>query len=158
MMNKRGNIGSSTPALLVASTTICLALTFLLWWPINYKSSNDKTTSKSSPIFTLLVTLTFDSIESKNDFMTALRPLAAYVQASEPNTLAYQLLESDSNPLQVTMLERYVNKQADYLEKHKSSREFQEFRAKLTAMQANKLVTVTGQSYLDSSIGYIKST
>ena len=143
----------SAPVLLVATT--CVLLTLLLWWPIPFYPTSLR--EAAVPAFSLLVTLTFDSDQSKQDFLLLFAPLADYVAANEPNTLAYQVLESDNNPLQVLLLERYADKQRDYLATHKSSTEFVEFRAKLATMQEAKQVALSGQSYVDGSLGYIKS-
>ena len=61
-------------------------------------------------------------------------------------------MESDKNPLQVLILERYINKAA-YLEVHKSTPEFIEFRKKLTDMSST--MTMDGHSYIETNIGFI---
>ena len=145
----------SAPVLMVA--TACVLLTLLLWWPIPfYPNNNHNYNNSSAPAFSLLVTLTFDTDQSKQEFMALFAPLAEYVATHEPNTLAYQVLESDQNPLQILLLERYADKQRDYLDTHKSSTAFSDFRAKLAVMQETKQVVLSGQSYVDGSVGYIK--
>lgn len=121
-------------------------------------SITDDALERELPAFTLLVSLTFDSLESKRRFTTELfPPMAAYVQTHEPKTLAYQLLESDQNDTRVMILERYRDKQQDYLGTHKLSAMFQTFRAQLSQMEEAGRVVVSGQSYVDGGDGYIRS-
>ena len=106
------------------------------------------------PAFSLLVTLTFSAPEYIETFLEDVRPLCEYVKEHEPTTIAYEVLKSDSDPLVATLLERYVDKEQAYLNIHKSSAAFLEFRPKLKAMQETRLVSVEGQSYLDSGLGF----
>lgn len=107
------------------------------------------------PIFSLLVTLQFADASSKARFFDDISPVAEHCRLHEPDTLSYQIMESDKDPLQVMVVERYRDKDHAYLQIHKSSAPFLTFRAKLQAMQTDKKVTVSGHSYLDhASIGY----
>jgi quinol monooxygenase YgiN len=106
------------------------------------------------PVFSLLVTLTFEAAEYKEQFLSDFKPLAEYVKASEPDTVAYEALLSDKDPLEVMILERYKDKENAYLTVHKSSGPFLAFRPKLQAMQEKGYVKVSGSSYLDAEIGF----
>jgi quinol monooxygenase YgiN len=110
--------------------------------------------SLSSPPFSLLVTLNFQDNESLQSFLQDISPVAKYVQEKEPDTLAYKVLFSDKDPLQVLVLERYRDKDNAYLKIHRSSQPFLEFRPKLTKLQQDGKVTISGQSYMDSLIGF----
>ena len=110
---------------------------------------------ETSPVFTLLVTLEFSAIEHKNVFLHEyFPPVAKHVRDHEPDTLAYEVLLSDKDPLQVMILERYRDKENAYLQVHKSSQPFLEFRPKLKNMQDQSYVTVSGHSYFDSEVGF----
>lgn len=73
---------------------------------------------------------------------------------NEPDTISYEVLLSDKDPLQVLILERYRDKENAFLQVHRSSAPFQEFRPKLKKMEDQGLVTIVGDSYLDSGIGF----
>jgi len=106
--------------------------------------------------FFLLVTLEFKDESSKGRFIEVFQPLAQYIEQNEPDTLSYEVLLSDKNPLQVTILERYKDKYRAYLKVHRSSKPFQTFRPKLQGMvDDGEVVKIEGQSYLDSQIGFL---
>jgi quinol monooxygenase YgiN len=115
-------------------------------------SSNSHTLEQ--PSFSLMVTLQFTATEYKEQFLREIQPEADYVKANEPGTLAYNVLLSDQDPLQVLVLERYQDKEEAYLQIHKSSTPFLAFRPKLQAMQEAGHVTISGHSYLDSGVGF----
>lgn len=100
----------------------------------------------SPDVFSLLVTLQFSDKESLEQFATAFVPMQKYVKDHEPSTLVYDLLQSDKDPLQVLVLEQYESKHA-YLEIHKKSKEFLNFRPKLQQLQNNNKVQIQGGSY-----------
>ena len=108
----------------------------------------------TSPPFSLLVTLQFTEDEYKNKFLQDFVPLADYVRNHEPQTLTYEALQSDQNPLQILILERYVDKEVAFLQVHKSSQAFLTFRPKLKSMQDAGHVIVSGPSYVDTMIGF----
>mmetsp|Transcript_4956 Transcript_4956/g.14371 ORF Transcript_4956/g.14371 Transcript_4956/m.14371 type:complete len:177 (-) Transcript_4956:304-834(-) len=116
--------------------------------------SSAMASNSNSPVFSLLVTANFDSVEHKDEFLKDFGPYAQYVKTHEPTTLAYEVLLSDKDPLQVLILERYQDKDHAYLQVHRSSDEFQAFRPKLKAMQDQGFVTLSGHSYLDAGLGF----
>lgn len=116
-------------------------------------TGDNRTTEESVP-FSLLVTLQFTAVEHKEAFLKDIQPLAEYVKSSEPMTLAYEVLLSDKDPLQVLILERYRDKEIAFVQVHRSSEPFQTFRPKLQAMQEAGYVTVSGHSYLDAGVGF----
>lgn len=105
--------------------------------------------------FLLGVTLKFKSIQDKEYFKEIFKPMAEYVRKNEPLTLSYILYESDKEPYTgVYILERYVDKEEAYLKIHKQSETFLSFRSKLQNMVAEGKVTIEGESYIESDIGY----
>lgn len=110
--------------------------------------------ASTTPPFSLLVTLQFQDDDSLQQFLKDIAPVARYVKEHEPDTLAYEVLLSDKDPLQVLVLERYRDKENAYLKVHKSSEPFLIFRPKLAQMQTDGKVTISGHSYLDSMIGF----
>lgn len=110
------------------------------------------------PVFTLLVTAQFDSIERKELFLEIFKPVAKHVKSNEPDTLSYEVLLSDKDSRQVLILERYKDKENAYLKIHKSSAPFLAFRSKLKEMQDKGQVEISGHSYLDSGVGFVERT
>ena len=104
--------------------------------------------------FSLLVTLNFQDDESLQVFLKAIEPLANYIREHEPDTLAYEVLLSDKDPLQALLLERYSDKENAFLKVHRSSQQFLDFRPKLAELEKAGKVTISGHSYLDSQIGF----
>jgi len=104
--------------------------------------------------FSLLVTLKFTAEEHKETFLNDIAPLAIYVKEKEPETIAYEVLLSDKDPLRVLIMERYMDKDNAYLTVHRSSQQFLDFRPKLQALQEAGHVTIDGESYLDSGVGF----
>ena len=110
--------------------------------------------SVSDPAFSLLVKLEFKEESFKDQFLKDMAPLAKYVKEEEPDTLAYEVLFNDKDPLKVLVLERYKDKEIAFLKVHRSSLPFQEFRPKLKAMIDGGYVTMEGDSYIDSMLGF----
>jgi len=107
--------------------------------------------------FTLLVTLTFATSSLVSNFLAEIQPLCEYIRQHEPTTLSYEVLLSDKDDTMVTLLERYEDKDNAFLKIHRASVPFQNFRAKLKAMEEKGLVKVDGNSYLDSGVGHVDS-
>lgn len=104
--------------------------------------------------FVLGVTVKFVAKEDKEEFLVAFKPLAEHISKFEKTTVSYELMDSDKDHLQLYILERYVDKQA-YLEIHKKTPEFLSFREKVATLQREKGVTLDGNSYIESGIGFV---
>jgi len=107
------------------------------------------------PAFSLLVLLAFQDATAKNEFLDLIQPLTNYVRDYEPDTIAYEVMQSDQDALQVILLERYADKEHAYLNIHKSSAAFLEFRPKLLELEKAGRVTISGNSYIDSDLGFV---
>ena len=105
-------------------------------------------------IFSLMVELQFSDEAARDAFLTDIAPLAQAVRDTEPGTLAYQVMQSDKDPLHVLMMERYTEKEHAYLRVHKQSDAFVAFRPKLQALQDAGKVTLSGHSYTDTAVGF----
>ena len=117
-------------------------------------SLRSPTMSTAPPAFSLLVTARFETVEHKEEFLEDIKPLAEYVRTKEPDTIAYEVLLSDKDPLEVMILERYKDKKNAFVKVHRSSAPFLAFRPKLQLMQEKGHVTLSGHSYLDSGVGF----
>ena len=104
--------------------------------------------------FSLFVTLKFTSEEYKLTFLDDIAPLCAYIRDHEPETLSYEVLISDEDPLQVLMMERYRDQDNAFMKVHRSSSQFQEFRPKLKALIDGGHCEMNGESYVDSGLGF----
>ena len=143
------------------STKIAVALALYIVLSLFFSSSQSSSSSAgiimastAGPAFTLLVTLKFKSENYVDQFLSDIKPLCDYIKANEPTTLAYEVMKSDKDPLMVTLMERYADKDEAYLKIHKSAKPFLEFRPKLKAMQDDGNVEISGESYLDSMVGF----
>lgn len=56
--------------------------------------------------FVLMVSLSFEDVSHKEQFLTFWRPLADHVKAHEPGTLAFELLQPDTEPTELLVYER----------------------------------------------------
>lgn len=149
------------------TTDFFLAPAAVLLIIINNMSSTTTTTTTDShttkpqenddnePVFSLLVTLQFTTHAAKEAFEHEFARLAQYVRQHEPETRSYQVLCHEQDDLQLLILERYVHKERSYLQIHKTSPAFLQFRPQLAAWQQQGLVTITGQSYRDAKIGFM---
>jgi quinol monooxygenase YgiN len=108
-------------------------------------------------IFTLCVTLKFHRIADKVLFQELFEPYARWVENNELTTLSYQLLQSDSNPLEIMLLERYASKSA-YLDIHKKTEQFVAYKGKLIRLKginSSSTFEISGSSYYNADIGFI---
>ena len=109
-------------------------------------------TSSHKAVFFLGITIKFNTMEDKENFINIFRPYAQYVATFEPGTVSYELSESDKSPLQIFLVERYINKSA-YLDIHRGTDTFVAFRSKLAELGAT--MTMDGHSYIESNIGFV---
>lgn len=104
-------------------------------------------------MFSSVLVVTFKNDQIKSKFLELYRVEAEYVRDHEMNTLSYEYAQSDKDPLQGILIERFISKD-DYLV-HKQSSIFISFREQLQRFQNEKLVTINGESFIDSNIGFI---
>ena len=110
--------------------------------------SNDDSSDKP---FNLLVTVSFTDQESEKIFLDSMLPYAAWVQANEPNTLQYNIMKTDKadRGIVYAIIEKYKNKERDFLGHHRNTPQFAEFRAVLKELQDEGKCVVQGESYYD---------
>jgi quinol monooxygenase YgiN len=159
----RGSLNLNRPLLVSPAAAVALSGVLCLFMILLFKEKvlphvELSTSAFVTSPFSLLVTLKFSALEHKEQFLLDIAPVAAYCKRHEPDTLAYEILLSDKDPLQVLVLERYRDKENAYLQIHRSSNPFLAFRAKLNTMQEAGSVTVSGESYLDTGVGFADRT
>lgn len=130
---------------------LCVGLLSALMISSIFSSRSREITSEA---WVLTVTLRFKTVADKESFNGFFVPLSQFVRKTETGCLSYIVSESDKDPKQLLILERYINKD-EYLKVHKTSKEFLLFREKLAQMQAKGRVAVDGQSYKEFGVGYI---
>jgi quinol monooxygenase YgiN len=112
--------------------------------------------TQDQSVFVLLVNIKFQDVATKNEFKTIFRPIAAHVSLNEPDTLSYEVADSDQDPASIVIIERYKTRQA-YADVHRHSEPFIMFKAKmgqLDDVSATKMI-VSGASYYESNLGFI---
>ena len=97
-------------------------------------------------IWCLAVSLTFASEEQARMAIEAIGPLEKHVRDNEPHTLGYSIMQSDSYPHKVMVLERYTDKEDAYLKVHRTSKPFLAFKEVLSGMDP----VIDGHSYYDA--------
>ena len=103
--------------------------------------------------FMLSVGLKFTDNSSAETLLKAWGKAARYCIENEPFLFAYEVAQSDKDPLSYVILERYASK-SDYLGAHRRSPAFKEFRPQMKALQDSGAVVVTGSSYDELGIGF----
>ena len=111
------------------------------------KTAGKQREEKSKQAWCLIVKMKFKDYGKVIKLKDIFEEFAAYIEANEPTTLAYQLMTSDKDPLTVTLFERYVDKDKAYVEIHKGSAEFAKFRPALAALDGE----LDGHSFYEGS-------
>lgn len=110
-------------------------------------------TLHSDKAWSLNVKLTFKQESDLQLIIKEWTKVARYCAENEDFLLHYEVGVSDSNPLEVIILERYKTKE-QYLSIHKQGEEFLKFRPKLAEMQEDGRVTIEGFSYKELGYGF----
>ena len=103
--------------------------------------------------FILTVNLQFTTHGVANALVREWTRAAEYCLANENFLFAYEMAQSDQDPLRYMVIERYRSK-ADYLGAHRSSTAFKEFRPKMKELQTRGDVVVSGASYNELGVGF----
>lgn len=121
------------------------------------ESTKSKPFSRTNQVdsgYFLGVTLNFTSEEVKNNFIELFKPLAEHVEANEPGTMSYRLLESDKTPNRLFIFERYINK--DYLSTiHNKSAPFLTFFENFQQLAGKGSATIEFETYNETEYGFI---
>lgn len=103
--------------------------------------------------FVLSVGLQFRDNASAQSLLKAWEKAAQYCIANEPFLYAYEVAQSDQDPLRYVIFERYRSKE-DYTGAHRRSPAFKAFRPQMRELQDSGAVTVTGSSYRELGLGF----
>ena len=107
----------------------------------------------SSMAWTLSVTIAFSEKSDLDRILKDWTALAMYCAENEDFLYHYEVGIDDSNPLIVHIMERYRS-QDEYLNVHKKSITFLNFRSQLQALQDSKKVVISGFSFQESGNGF----
>ncbi|CAK9026179.1 Uncharacterized protein SCF082_LOCUS17377 [Durusdinium trenchii] len=95
--------------------------------------------------WSLTIQLRFKDVATRDEFLRFWAPLARYVRDAEPFALLFEAVQSDKDPLLVIVDERYSNKEV-YMELHRSSAAFHQFRPQMKKLQDEGRLEVSGES------------
>ena len=103
--------------------------------------------------FVLSVNLQFEDNASAKALLKAWGEAADWCVENEPFLFAYEIAQSDQDPLKYVIFERYRSKE-DYTGPHRKSPAFKAFRPQMRLLQESGKVTVTGSSYNEVGLGF----
>jgi hypothetical protein len=109
--------------------------------------------ARGDKAFVLSVTLDFTDESSAHELLGAWRAAADWCYVNEPFLYAYEIAQSDKDPLHYVIIERYRSK-ADYVGAHRSSPAFRTFRPRMRALQDKGRVKVGGSSFIELGVGF----
>ena len=124
-----------------------------------YRSHADHLTTLGRPkavgekAFVLAVNLQFQDNVSAENLLKAWGQAAEWCVKNEPFLYAYEVAQSDQDPLKYVIFERYRSKE-DYTGPHRKSPAFKAFRPQMRLLQESSKVTVTGSSYNELGLGF----
>ncbi|CAK0779833.1 hypothetical protein CVIRNUC_004865 [Coccomyxa viridis] len=101
----------------------------------------------------LFVHLKFKSDEDVSRFADIFKPMTDYVKEKEPgHTYAYKLLKSESDPLHLTIYERYENR-AYWKDVHEQSQAYKDFVQRMKDAKLEPEMDV--QVFYETDIGHM---
>lgn len=121
--------------------------------PRSHLTTTGRPKGQGERAFVLNVNLAFREPADAEQLLAAWSEAAAWCVRHEPFLYAYEVAQSDKDPLNYVITERYRSKK-DYLGAHKRSSAFLAFRPKMRALQDGGRVSVTGSSYQELGIGF----
>jgi quinol monooxygenase YgiN len=123
------------------------------WLGVAHGGGLGPTRPQQRHAFVLAVRLRFRSVGERDAWLNVWRPLAEAVKRDEPRTLSFELSISDRDPTSVLVYERYASR-SDYVQTHRSTPAFAEFKARSAALPFFETILVEGESYVESGIGF----
>lgn len=100
--------------------------------------------------FILSIEMKFRSEEGVKHFQRLFTEMAQWVRSNELSTTSYSFSSSDKDPLQALVFEQYVDYNA-YIEVHKTSSRFLEFKKSIMKMNEGDVVARLGWKMLGES-------
>ena len=112
--------------------------------------------SISSKAFMLCITVQFKDKVQKESFKKIFHPTATYVAKEELETLSYEIADSDQDPLQSFILERYKTKKS-FTDIHRKGEIFLHMKKRMTELNftADNGFILNGHSYIETNIGFV---
>ena len=141
--------------LLVATISVMATLVIMRSFPLLSvpQTTAGRPKSRGDRAFVLSVGLHFQSVAAAEDLLGEWAKIADYCYKNERFLYQYEVSQSDKQKLRYVVVERYRSKE-DYLQAHRRSAAFEEFRPKMKAMQERGDVEVSGDSYYELGIGF----
>ena len=119
------------------------------------KSKNRRSTTNPKA-FLLCITVKYKDQEQKQIFKSLFSATANYCAANEYDTLSYEIADSDKNPLQSFIIERYKTKNA-FTDVHRKGAIFLDMKEKMEKLNltaANGFI-LDGHSYYETNVGFV---
>ena len=116
-------------------------------------TTNGREKALGEKAFVLSVSLQFTDATTSKELIAAWKEAAEWCYKYEDFLFAYEIAQSDKDPLKYVIIERYRSKD-DYVNTHRSSPAFKRFRPKMRALQDGGRVVVTGDSYHELGVGF----
>ena len=156
----RAVVLTSSKVTLLISATLIAGYLLGRWNQQTSRAVSTGSGDNGSGAFVLLVNMKFATLAHRDTFLQLIEPVCKDVHSNEGRgssgtTLSYQVAISDKDPLSVVVMERYADKEYGYLTVHKSGKEFLKFRKVLQGMQERGDVTISGESYIETGLGYV---
>lgn len=144
---------SLAKAALVAAAAAACCSAAAYWLGVSHGGGLGPTRPQQRLAFVLVVRLRFRSVTERDAWLREWAPLAAAVRRDEPRTLSFELSISDRDPTRVVVIERYASR-ADYVQTHRSTAAFAEFKRRSAALPFFESIAVEGESYVESGLGF----
>lgn len=117
---------------------------------LNVAKFKPEISKNGNQTFFLILFLTFATEDVLHDFTVGFKDYQAYVRKHEPYTLRFEMSRSDQSERRLMVIERYANKDRDYLKTHRKSLEFISWRSRVADWEQKGLVNITGESFLEA--------
>ena len=114
---------------------------------LNMAKFKPEMSKNGNQTFFLILFLTFTSEDVLHDFIVGFKDYQAYLHKHEPHTLQFEMSRSDQSERRLMVIERYANKDRDYLETHRKSLEFISWRSRVADWEQKGLVNIIGESF-----------
>ena len=118
----------------------------------NKSPTNDMKSREHGNSFLLCVELKFKDNEALDRFKVIFKPFAEWVRLNEFGTISYELFQNEKAEKTAYILERYKTK-ADYLDIHRKSIEFLNFKSEL--LKLSDRYEMNGNGYIQSDFGFV---
>lgn len=119
-------------------------------WKSPAGDARRKTATSSFYLFVYLYfkSETLEDRAVRDEFLAGIKDFQRYVHESEPNTLQFEIAVSEKDQFKVVVIEQYQDKESDYLQTHRHSEAFLEWKKRMkTWREQGHIQKVDGESF-----------